>query len=219
MQGGGQNVFVEMKKDDPSLDGYDVEKIGSNPIEAGFLSSSNDEYALVKKDREENIESVEVIVPYKMLEDGTLMNSFEYARIAETESTSFPFIDVKVYMSCLFEHYNIMGLGHCYRPMTVKASWSGDGVVTNLNANYYIIGNERGLNSGVEHGRKSYNMPISVSYPAKSSIYTNSSTPVAAGNIIYFTGDDHGELNCTIQYMDRNGNVRSDGGGYGVNAQ
>lgn len=214
-----ENVFVEMKKEDPSLDGYDVEKIGSNPIDAGFLSSSNDEYAFVKKGREENIESVEVIVPYKMLEDGTLMNSFEYARIAETGGDDFNFIDVRVYMSGLFEHYNLMGVGHCYRPLKVHATWFGEGTVTNLNANYYIIGNERGLNSGVEHGRKSYNMPISVSYPGKGVTYTNSSTPVQAGNIIYFTGGDHGELNCTIQYLDANGNARTDSRAYGINAQ
>lgn len=99
---------------------------------------------------EESGDDVEVttIIPYKMQEDGTLMNSFEYYGMVpggesnETFSNQVNFTDMQVHFTIGYTVYMGSDWSPYYKPTSIRAKWTGGAstTVTYMNVSYNSVG-------------------------------------------------------------------------------
>lgn len=98
---------------------------------------ASNEFAIQSTTFNSNMIEATTIIPYKVLDDGSLMNSFEYAsqRVSPrvTESINKVFVDVTIYTTVYYAKEIAVTHTPYYRHGGIEAKWSSNNSGTHVN--------------------------------------------------------------------------------------
>ena len=190
------------------------------------------EKAFQVREKKGDITKITTIIPYVINDEGSLVNSFDYAvKLAGTKSTSTVhtnFVDVAVTVITYYAHYfSYENFMHFYRHAGIEAYWSSDNPTLNptyLLVRYDTCGDLYAYPDCLSEADPTclqldyfIRSSISKSNPAEGTLYIDGSHTMPYNRVIYCSDYfDHGGLIYLKLNYYVNGNYRSDDRSYYV---
>lgn len=179
-----------------NLEDYDFEIIDFDGATVNSRSASASDKAIQTVETVGDTVTQTIILPFKTLDNGEVVNSFEYAESITTNARASVITDtmVDITITCIVDYDVISGYGYNnYRHKGVSAYWSTTGTVSNvqeMNVLYRTYGNLYNASADGDYNI-SVESKIDVLYPEIDRAY-ESYVASSDWKIINTTSDLHG---------------------------
>ena len=170
---------------------------------SGARSIGASEKAIQTFDTTDGVTVATTILPFKVLEDGEIVNSFEYAEnvSSKTRASDFTatFVDITVTSIAYYETVVSSNNNYYYRHKGVSAYWSTNDSVANLHelnvvyktcgSLYYYTGYELG---NKESDNKAVSSTVVKTYPEVNAIFSNYDNATPSNKVFVMGSDIYG---------------------------
>ncbi len=196
------NMIIEQSKKESGLPDKDFSLVGNNIVKTNTIDS---QFMLqsIEEDENKNI-ALTTIIPYKILEDGEMLNSFQYAynianKLAPQAKVTVPttFVDVTITVITYYAAYQCKDWAWVYRHAGIEAYWSSSNStvsVSNMLVRYDTKGDlyeyptvvEKGVSNSTCLQRDYFKRSsINKSNPTKGTIYIDGNNTMPYNRVVY----------------------------------